>query len=96
MRSSFLVFILLASVVFVIQVSAAENEQDEKLKAIAALEEKTGKSIEKFSVKELKELLRERGVQCTGSKTKIRIVPWHYNSSYRCLASSFFYFFLIF
>ncbi len=68
MRSSFLVLVSLASICFVVQV-LAENEQDDKLKAIAALEEKKGKSIEKFSVKELKELLRERGVPCTGSTT---------------------------
>ncbi len=75
MRSTFLVLISLAFVILANQVLAAENEQDAKLKAIAALEERKGKSIEKFSVKELKELLRERGVQCTGSDTAILLVP---------------------
>ena len=62
----------LSSVLFVftllaIQALASGSDDDEaKQKAITDIEEKRGKPLEKFSVKELRELLRERGVQCAG------------------------------
>ena len=50
-----------------IQALATVSDDDAKVKSLAEIEEKSGKAIEKFSVKELRELLRERGVQCAGT-----------------------------
>jgi hypothetical protein len=64
-KMKFLVITVLTALAF-LTIAVASSDDEAKLKAISEIEEKKGKPLEKFSVKELRELLRERGVQCAG------------------------------